>query len=168
MSKITANEKQTVSGFASLALSTLASRTALVLAGPGQNGGGTFISTKTAMVILSADQFDGPFLVGVATGNLSAAQIEAAIENNGPAGMGHSDLTEIATRFRHIRTMGIIDLKDGAGIQPGTKWIDEAVKLGWTEGDGGWNWWIYNLGPTLVAGATWEVTERDFVIYDKD
>ncbi len=157
-----------MSGFATAALGALASRDLNVLAGPTQQTGGTLISTKTVHTILGPDQFDGPFLLGVATGNLTAAEIEAAIENQGPSGPAHAAQTEIATRFRHIRTLGVIDLKDGAGPQAGTLWIDEQIKLGWAEADGGWNWWIYNLGPALVAGATWEVTERDFVIYDKD
>ncbi len=161
----------TLSGFVSVALSTLASRD-LLLSGfvAAQVVGGTLISTKTVMTVLSPDQFDGPFLVGVATGALTAAEIEAAIENLGPSGPAHSTQTELSSRFRHIRTLGVIDFRnqDAAVGSAGVLWIDEQIKMGWAEQDGGYQWWIYNLGPTLVAGSTWEVTERSFVIYDKD
>ncbi len=168
MSKIKQNEKQTVSGFGTLALGALASRDLVVIAGPTQVVGGTLVSTKTVHAILSPDQFDGPFLIGVATGNITAAELEQAIENGGPSGPAHATGTEVASRFRHIRTLGVLDARDGAGVQPFTLWLDMAIKLGWAEQDGGWNWWIYNLGPDLVSGSTWEVTERNFVIYDKD
>ncbi len=163
------DEKMTLSGFVSTALGALSARD-LILSGfvAAQVVGGTLISTKTVHTILSPDQFDGPFLIGVATGALTAAEIEAAMENLGPSGPAHSTQTELSSRFRHIRTLGVIQFDDAAAGSAGVLWIDEQIKMGWAEQDGGYQWWLYNLGPALVAGSTWEVTERSFVIYDKD
>ncbi len=169
MSKVGTTSKMTVAGFGTIALSTLGTRVVLSMGDISvQVVGGTLISMKAAITVLGADSFDGPFLVGLATRNLTAAQIEAAMESNGPSGPTHSTQTELSSRFRHIRTLGILKPDPAETLGPYTLWIDEVIKLGWAEQDGGWLWWIYNLGPNLVTGATWEVTERAFVVYDRD
>ncbi len=168
VAKNTGDLKQTVSAVGSLALSTLASRDVVTIASPVLVTGGTLVSTKTVMTVLSPDADDGPFLVGVAAGALSAAQIEAAIENDGPFGPTHMDQMQNASRFRHIRTLGVLQAGLAQAGETMLLWIDQQIKLGFTEADAGWVWWIYNLGATLVAGSTWEITERDFVIFDKD
>ncbi len=168
VSKTSTESKQTVSGFISAALSTLASRDLLSVAGPVMTTGGTLIATKTAFIVLSPDAFDGPFLVGIASGSLSAAQIEAAIENQGPISPAHSVNTEVASRWRHIRVLGVIGFNDDAAGSAGILWVDEAIKLAWAEEDAGYQYWIYNLGPTLTAGSTFEITHKDFVIFDRD
>ncbi len=168
MSKTSTESKQTVSGFVSAALGTLASRDVNVIAGPVMVTGGTLIATKTAFVVLSPDAFDGPFLVGIAAGVLSAAQIEAAIENQGPISPAHSTNTEVASRWRHIRVLGVIEFDNAAAGSAGVLWVDEAIKLAWATNDAGYQWFIYNLGPALSAGSTFEVTHKDFVIFDRD
>ncbi len=168
MAKSTGELKQSVTGVGSLALATLASRDLVIVAGPAMVTGGTLISTKTVMTVLQPDAVDGPFLIGVAVGGLTAAQIESALELDGPSGPAHTDVIQNASRLRHIRTLGVLrQLLEQSG-ETMTLWIDQQIKLGFTEADAGWNWWIYNLGATLVAGSTWEITERDFVIFDRD
>lgn len=129
------------------------------------------MSLTAAAVILNPDQFDGPFLWGLATGALTAAEIEAALENTGPSGPAHSAQTELGSRFRHIRVLGLINPNPLATANPNaaTEFIrNMRIKMGWAEQDGGWRYWIYNLGPVLVAGSTFEITDIAFVVYDRD
>jgi len=172
MSKVGSESKQTVSGFSSVALSTLASRDlALANATHTMVAGGTLVSLTAAVVILNPDQFDGPFLWGVSTGALSAAEIEAAIENTGPSGPAHSAQTELGSRFRHIRVLGLINPDPLSTSNPSaaTAFIrNMRIKLGWAEQDGGWRYWVYNLGSDLVTGSTLEITDIAFVIFDRD
>ena len=169
MTKSGGNTKQTVSGFGSIALGALASRDCLLqTAFDVQSDSGTLIQLTAACTILGADQYDGPFMWGLATGALTASDIEESIENQGPASPAHSStFSAREARWRHIRILGFIFPNDSAGVyNVGEAVMDKVVKLGWAEADTGWRYWIYNLGAALVAGGTWEVTEKAFVIYD--
>ncbi len=171
MSKVTSPDKMTLAGFKAVALGALASRKVL-LSGfiSAQSGGGTLININVQMHVLNPDGADGPFIVGIATGALSATEIESALENQGPSGPAHSAQTEVSTRWRHIRKLGWL-FSTG---QPETNQTYVAnfqgkfTPMGWAEQDGGYQYWIYNVGNDLVTGSTWNVDEANFVIMDRD
>ncbi len=170
MSKPTTESLMTVSGFNAQALGTLSERDVVVNDAQiaTQLTGGTYISSKTIWMIKAPDAGDGPFLCGVAAGALSATQIEEFLEMDGPTGPVHSGVTEISTRGRHIRILGILKPQAASSTLTYIAMFDQLVKMGWGEQDGGWNYWLYNLGATLTTGSTWEVHEVTFVKYDKD
>ncbi len=167
MSKVSGEMEASVSGYQEVALGTLAQRGAAILAAATMVSGGTNIVEKSMHVITSVDQGDGPYLIGICTGALSAAQIEAAFENDGPSGPAHSTQTELSSRFRHIRILGELSPDPADPAATYHKYFEKTVKMGWDEQDAGWNYWIYNLGPVLVTGSTWGVTTMgSFVKFD--
>ncbi len=169
MSKNSQSNKMSVAGFQSVALGALAQRDVAILAAPTQVVGGTLVTEKSAHLISAVDAADGPFIVGVATAGLSATEIEEAIEIGGPSGPTHKPSTETSSRWRHIRVLGLISPSAESDTAAYRAYFDKVVKMGWTEGDTGWTYWIYNMGAALTTGSTWEITTMgSFVVYDKD
>lgn len=170
VSKVASESLMTITGFNSQALGALATRD-LVLNDAQiatQLVGGTYISSKTIWMIKDPDAADGPYLCGVATGALTATQIEDYLEMDGPTGPTHSGVTEISERGRHIRILGILNAPAFQNNGVFISMFDQVVKMGWAEQDGGWNYWLYNLGDSILTGSTWEVHEVTFVKYDRD
>jgi len=168
MSKITKSMKATVSGRQTEALGALVQATVAIEPGPSQVVGGTLIAEKVVFRVSGTDAGDGPFLCGVATGALTALEIAAAINNDGPSGPAHSTQTELSSRFRHIRVYGVMESKENAVAEPLLAYFDAVTKMGWAEQDAGWNYWVYLLGADLTSGSTLEVVNTSFVVYDKD
>ncbi len=128
--------------------------------------GGTLIKSRSHHFIRDTDAGDGPFLIGVCVGGLSISEISGYYTLNGPQGMEHTDVTESVTRGQHIRTLGFInpdDNKDGGTI---AKEFISVTKMGFTEDDAGYDYFLMNLGNDLVTGSTWEIQHEDFVIWD--
>ncbi len=167
MSKTQSESKMTVSGFQSAALGAMASRAVTIRNSPTLTAGGTLIKTQASFVILTPDIDDGPFLCGVATKGLANTEIEAALENQGPLSPEHNSQSEVSTRFRHIRIFGIIAPNEDS-TRTLWRYFEEVTKLGFSEADAGYQFWIYNLGAALSSGSTLEVTHADFVIFDRD
>ncbi len=129
--------------------------------------GGTLIKSRTHHFIRDTDPSDGPFLLGVAGGDLSTNEITGYYTLDGPQGMAHKDANETVTRGRHIRTLGYLnpDRNHVAGLTIDGN-FDVLTKMGFHEDEGGYDYFIMNLGNDLSAGSTWEVTHEDFVIWD--
>ncbi len=96
----------------------------------------------------------GPWLVGLAHSDYSAAEIEEWIENTGSWEEGNLIQQEIADR--KIREVGVFDdpdaaadsvvLNDGLPIKTKLNWI---LTIGQTL-----DVWVYNLGAASQSGAT--------------
>lgn len=159
----------TVSHIDTVALGTLARQIVLFIPGTSQAVSGTLIKASGVLLLRSPDTDDGPFLFGVSTGNLTIGDIKAAIENDGPSGPTHSGQTERSTLWRHIRIIGVLSNKGNANLPE--QYIleyEKVVKLGWSQQDGGYKFWVYNLGLDQVSGADIDQTAQEFVIYDRD
>ncbi len=128
--------------------------------------GGTLIKSRTYQFIRDIDVNDGPFLVGVAGADLDVNEIAGYYILDGPQGLTHKAANEIVPRGRHIRTLGYLNPSEIAagGVIAGA--FDILTKLGFHEDEGGYDYFIMNLGNDLVTGSTWEVTHEDFVIWD--
>ncbi len=96
----------------------------------------------------------GPFMVGVAHSDYTAAEVEAWIENTGSWNEG--DLVQQEVGSRKIRQIGVfaaatidlmaVTLNDGKSIKTKLNWIllqGQSLDL-----------WVYNLGAAAVATTT--------------
>lgn len=121
------------------------------------------LSIRGAMAVHAGDPGDGPYMVGVSNTDLALAEIESYLETVGPLHPDDTTGVEIASRGAKIRTLGIIDLTgDGSS---GVHFMDNKSMSGlrWSEEAGGWTFWIYNLGNTLVSGSIFNVQFQCFV-----
>ncbi len=95
-------------------------------------------------------------IFGIANGDLTAAEIEEAIEAAGPLDRNDRIPTEQAER--NVKTLGVItdvsvtgktniirNNEDGPMIESKHRWTYSNPE--------GWDWWIYNLGGSLTTGA---------------
>lgn len=131
--------------------------------------GGTLIKSNVIAGVRAQDLDDGPFLFGVATRGLSVTEIAAYFANNGPSGPTHSGQTELASRGRHIRIIGAIGARAKDAVdQSNWEHFEKVIKMGWAEQDGGYAYWIMNIGADLLTGSTFFGQMADFVVWDKD
>ncbi len=95
-------------------------------------------------------------------GDLTAAQGEATIEQNGPQARNDRDRQEIAERW--VRRVGITGVptvnetervmrnEHGGGLLTfNPRWTFVRRR---TAADGGWSWGVYNDGETITTGGT--------------
>ncbi len=95
-------------------------------------------------------------IFGIANGDLSAAEIEEAIEAGGPLDRNDRIPTEQAER--NVKTLGAIVDPSVTGttnvIRNSENGFPIESKHRWTYSNPeGWDYWIYNLGGTLTTGA---------------
>ncbi len=89
-------------------------------------------------------------------GDLTVSELEAYLELNGPLTPTDRAAVEVQSRGRYIRQLGIL-VPSGNGTVAGA-YMDNVPLAGLRfaeagEGaQGGWDWWLYNLGPTMSAG----------------
>ncbi len=146
-----------------VALSTLTNATGILLAGPVMTEPGRMISSTIAAAIRDLTAGDGPFLWGVASKNLSLSELEAYLENAGPVRGDDNTKVEISSRGRLTRVLGVL-APSGSGTQAIDFLRNFPLKgLSWSEESAGWQWWVYNLGNTLTAGAFFHVVAQNFV-----
>ncbi len=102
-------------------------------------------------------------VLSMANGDLTAAQIEATIEQNGPQAQNDRDRQEIAERW--VRRVGVTVEHSSTVVSPRMFRNEQngallELKPRWTfirrrtAADGGWSWAVYNNGVTLTTGAT--------------
>ncbi len=114
---------------------------------------------------------DGPWLFGVMQGDLSLAELEVYLEQNGPITPADIALSEVASRGKYIRKLGsLIAVGDGTVA---VAFLDhkslsglKAPETAETLGSGGWAWWLYNVGTQMTTGATWKVIVDHFVRFN--
>ncbi len=105
----------------------------------------------------------GGLILYLFEGDLSAAEAEVNIEQNGPVRLGKQIEEELASRW--IRRVGILDngveteriFRDNSNsglmeIKP--RWT---FRRGRTGADGGWNWGVYNSGVTVTTGIILDI-----------
>ncbi len=114
-------------------------------------------------VLVGATSLEGQGLILYMTeGDLTVAESEVNIEQNGPVRLGEQIAEEVASRW--VRRVGITTgptvnetervfrNKYGGGLldlEP--RWT---FRRGRTGTEGGWNWVIYNDGVALTTGST--------------
>ncbi len=109
----------------------------------------------------------------MAQGSLTTAEAEVNIEQNGPLRLGDKLLEEVADRWvrRVAITIGptvneterVMRNKYGGGlldIEP--RWT---FRRGRTAGEGGWNWVIYNAGPTVTTGIIAQIHATHYGVW---
>jgi len=109
----------------------------------------------------------------MAEADLTAAQMEANIEQNGPNRLGQQIEEEVASRW--VRRVGmtisptvneterVFTNKYGGGlldIEP--RWTFRRAR---TEAEGGWSWAVYNSGATLTTGAVVDIVATHYGVW---
>ena len=119
----------------------------------------------SSIVGLTAGDGDG-LLIGLADGDLSLSEIDAAIENNGP--LGPNDSVSAAISMRAVWLLGhgdpdgsteltFINETGGAKMTSTPRWTFAKTKS--------WNLFVYNLGATITTGATVNIRAKDFGVW---
>ncbi len=107
---------------------------------------------------------NGPIMFGVADGELTAAQIEAALEGTV---LNASD-TDLETSMRAVWPLEIFMLPDpngGTGSDPLVR--SGSKNLRWTfHNPGGWTYWVYNMSAfALTTGSVIDVITKNFGVW---
>ncbi len=125
------------------------------------------ISLELTAVItgLTAGEGDG-LLLGIADGNYDIAQIEAAIEANGPLGPNEKIEEELSERYTKI--LGTVDHEVGTEAvfrnKQGGYIIEETIR--WTFARSkSWDYFVYNQGATLTTGATASIRAKVYGVW---
>lgn len=144
------------------------------------NSTGLFIGTKLATLerfrMLKTEVFasvtalssgDGTGLYfGLADGDLTLAEVEAAIEANGPLGPNDPIAEEISERpvwifgalSHELSTEAIFHNMEGGDIMVGKpRWTFARTKS--------WNWFVYNMGAAPTTGATIRMRSKSFGVW---
>ncbi len=109
----------------------------------------------------------------MANGDLTAAQIEATLEQNGPQARNDRDRQEIAERW--VRRVG---MTTGPTVNETERVFRNeqggpllTLKPRWTfirrrtAADGGWSWAVFNDGVTLTTGATVHIMATHYGVW---
>ncbi len=151
----------------SVSLGTLTNQTGILRAGPVVTRGGKVISARAALAIRDLATTDGPWLYGIMAGDLTLTELEAYLELQGPLTPADRAGGEITTRGKYIRTLGIMGIDRGPSVFAGA-FLDNRSLTGLLfaeSGDGaqgGWDWWLYNLGVDMTTGATLTIVSQLF------
>ncbi len=149
-------------------LGTLANQTGLLI--------GTKIATVerfrmlktevTSSVIDATAGELGGLVFGLADGDLTLAEIEAAIEVTGP--LGPNDITSTNVAMRPVWFMGGITVPPGTDglflneeggptMESKPRWTFASIKS--------WNFFVYNMGAALTTGATVIIKSKSFGVW---
>ncbi len=108
--------------------------------------------------------------IGIADGDLTTAQIEEAIETNGP--LGPNDIVNAEEAMRPVWMLGTFDgrsdvavaekvmlddLTGGAVMTKSVRWTFAAVKS--------WNYFLYNGGTAPTTGASILIRAKSFGVW---
>ncbi len=101
-------------------------------------------------------------------GDLSLAEAEAAIENNGPLGPNDTVSADVAMR-PVFRVEGQVDMAGADPIATGavnTGLLQGKINPRWTFArTKSWNWMVYNKGSGLTTGSTAVIHAKDFGVW---
>ncbi len=116
--------------------------------------GGRLLSVRGSANIRGLTAGDGPLLYGMCAKNISLSELQAFLDQDGPVSPDETDKSEIATRGRDIRTIGILQ-PEGDGTTASLYMDNRSLSgLVFTEESAGWRYWVYNLGAAMTTGAT--------------
>ncbi len=109
----------------------------------------------------------------MAEGDLTAAQQEANVEQNGPVRLGQQIEEEIASRW--VRRIGMtmaptvnetervfVNKYGGPLLDLEPRWTFRRARTGV---EGGWNWSIYNSGVTLTSGTVIDLIATHYGVW---
>lgn len=125
------------------------------------------IKTEVYATITGLTTGEGTGLIfGLADGDLSLAEIEAAIELSGP--LGPNDTVDEAIADRFTMLMGAIDRETGTEAifenDEGGHLMMRTVR--WTFArTKGWNFFCYNLGATITTGTVLSIRVKNFGVW---
>ncbi len=144
---------------ATITAGALANDTTVVAASPAMTQSGAIV--KTEYLSLKANAFtageSNPLLIGIADGQLTAAEIAECLGVDGPTFHGEDPSEHRADR--HVRVLAQISVEQGNGpamlIQNGDALLlGVDIKMGFTE-EKAWQWFLHNIsGATLTTGGT--------------
>ncbi len=144
------------------ALGTLATNTAIQMAGPVTTHDVRLISITGLFSVARLTAGEGNFMYGISSADLSLSELEAYLENNGP--LTPSDIVgkEVSTRGRYIRVLGKLTPSGNGGQAADFLKNVSLSGLKIAEDAGGYDFWIYNLDDALSTGATFRVATQIF------
>ncbi len=118
-----------------------------------------------AVTGLTSGEGTGLYL-GIADGDLSVAEVDAALEANGPLGPNDTVLEELSSRWTMV--LGATDHETGSELvfenEMGGHVIEKTIR--WTfSRTKSWNYWIHNLGNQLTTGANVILRSKAFGVW---
>ncbi len=137
----------------------LASKDAVKITGPILQEDFRLLKSEFTAIMngLTAGEGAG-LIIGIANGELSAAEIEEALEVGGPLDLNDRVGSERA--MRNVKVLGATQVPAGVANTE-LQFVNEhggpiiVSKHRWTYSNPeGWSWWIYNQGGSLTTGAT--------------
>ncbi len=155
----------------SISLGVLTQQDVVVGAGPVITEDFRIIKTEVWATItgLTVNEADGLHL-GIANGDLSAAEIEESLEAQGPLFPGQAIERERAGRltrmigsflFRGTTPNVAVQLIGPDGGSP----VSKTIRWTFGKSQGGWNWFIHNFGTALTTGATCRLTAVHYGVW---
>ncbi len=153
----------------SFTVGTLAALVGLIVAGPAVTRGGRLLSTNLAGGHRGGTAGDPKLLFGIMNGDFSLGELDEFLQLDGPTSPNLKTESEIASRGRYIRSLGVIDPSPGSSAS--VIWFDNVSLKGLEfseSGEGsspGWDWWIFNISQTtaMTTGGLVEFQARNFV-----
>ncbi len=133
--------------------------------------GGRALSVSAGQSIKEVTPGDGPWVYGIMSGGLTLSQLTAYLEQNGPVSPAVVAEAEITSRGRNIRRLGmIVPTGDGTTATSQTYLQNHSLSgLRFAENSevqGGWDWWLYNVGQDMTTAAVWTQTSAVFVEFN--
>ncbi len=120
-----------------------------------------------AITGLTAGEGVGLYL-GLADGAFTAAEIEAAIESNGPLGPNETTEEELAERY--MTMLGHLDVSDPASTEAIFKNENNGGMMTanprWTFArTKSWNFFVYNIGAAITTGSSVNLRVKNFGVW---
>ncbi len=105
---------------------------------------------------------------GIANGELSIAEIAAAISTDGPNDRNDRAAEELA--MRNVRLFGVLRLQESAAIKgPFVDRSDSALmehRIRWTYSNPeGWNYFVFNNGTILTTGSSIRMLAKNYGVW---
>jgi len=152
------------------ALAGLSAHDAVKFAGPVITEDFRLLKTEVVAMVNALTQGQGEGMIfGIANGELTAAEIEEAIEANGP--LDRNDRQGQERSERNVKILGVSRL-DGTSTQTEKQFenVDGGLimvsKHRWTYSNPeGWAWFIYNPGGTLTTGSTLQLSATHYGVW---
>ncbi len=115
---------------------------------------------------ITAGELNNLYL-GLSDGDLTLAELEAAIENNGPLGPNDSVSEAVSMRpvwwfgvSHHNETLTEITFENENGgyiLEKTIRWTFSRTKS--------WSWFVYNMGAAPMTGATLSLRAKNFGVW---
>ncbi len=148
-----------------LGISTLAARTLIGTTGPVMLNGGSMISSTLNISAEGGTDGDPNLLVGIANADLTDAEVEEYLENQGPTNPDDTIGVERASRGRKIRVFGVLSPTASNPRSALSLPNHKMSGLRWTEESAGWRWWAFNLSSAapMTTGCIVAFAAQHFV-----